>query len=252
MKKLYNSIEEVIQELNIIHNFKYSYRGLKETLMAKKVKIICPIHGEFEQFLSSHFQGKGCKLCANTLNQEKRKKGKELFTIESQKQHNFKYDYSLVEYKNNSTKVKIICPIHGIFEQTPKEHVKSKIGCKKCFHEFYCSFSKEKWIARCNKNYKGLAIFYIIKCFNEDEEFYKIGITSKSVKQRYKGIKNMPYNYEIIHEYTDQAELIYDLEKFFHKHLKKFKYNPLISFGGSSQECFTTTTSQVARRRNTT
>lgn len=48
MKKLYNSIEEVIQELNIIHNFKYSYRGLKETLMAKKVKIICPIHGEFE------------------------------------------------------------------------------------------------------------------------------------------------------------------------------------------------------------
>ena len=35
MKKLYHSIEEVIKELNIIHNFKYSYTELKETLMAK-------------------------------------------------------------------------------------------------------------------------------------------------------------------------------------------------------------------------
>ena len=31
---------------------------------------------------------------------------------------NSKYDYSLVEYKNNKKKVKIICGKHGIFEQT--------------------------------------------------------------------------------------------------------------------------------------
>ena len=30
--------------------------------------------------------------------------------------HNNFYDYSLVEYKNQKTKIKIICPIHGIFE----------------------------------------------------------------------------------------------------------------------------------------
>jgi len=29
--------------------------------------------------------------------------------------HNNFYDYSLVEYINNRTKIKIICPIHGIF-----------------------------------------------------------------------------------------------------------------------------------------
>ena len=29
--------------------------------------------------------------------------------------HNNKYDYSKVEYKDNRTKVCIICPIHGEF-----------------------------------------------------------------------------------------------------------------------------------------
>lgn len=44
--------------------------------------------------------------------------------------HNNFYDYSLVEYKNQKTKVKIICPIHGIFKQTPDSHKKN--GCPEC------------------------------------------------------------------------------------------------------------------------
>lgn len=43
-----------------------------------------------------------------------------------------KYDYSKVEYKNMQTGVKIICPIHGEFKQTPISHLKSETGCKKC------------------------------------------------------------------------------------------------------------------------
>lgn len=44
--------------------------------------------------------------------------------------HNFYYDYSLVFYKNAHTKIKIICPKHGIFEQTPINH--KRYGCRKC------------------------------------------------------------------------------------------------------------------------
>ena len=47
------------------------------------------------------------------------------------KKHGSVYDYSLVEYVNNITKIKILCPIHGIFEQTPSVHYVS--GCPKCF-----------------------------------------------------------------------------------------------------------------------
>lgn len=53
--------------------------------------------------------------------------------IEKAKQiHGNKYDYSLVDYKNNSTKVKIICPVHGIFEQEPRVHINNKSGCPEC------------------------------------------------------------------------------------------------------------------------
>jgi hypothetical protein len=45
--------------------------------------------------------------------------------------HSNKYDYSLVEYTNSSTKVEIICKEHGIFEQTPIKHTTGR-GCQKC------------------------------------------------------------------------------------------------------------------------
>ena len=52
--------------------------------------------------------------------------------IEKAKQiHGDKYDYSLTEYKSNKKKVKIICPIHGVFEQRPLNHLQG-CGCIKC------------------------------------------------------------------------------------------------------------------------
>lgn len=45
--------------------------------------------------------------------------------------HGNKYDYSLAKYVNAKTKIIIICPIHGRFEQIPDDHVRGK-GCKDC------------------------------------------------------------------------------------------------------------------------
>lgn len=45
--------------------------------------------------------------------------------------HGDKYDYSKVNYENRSTKVCVICPIHGEFWQTPEAHL-HKQGCPKC------------------------------------------------------------------------------------------------------------------------
>jgi len=36
--------------------------------------------------------------------------------------HGDRYDYSKVEYKHVMTKVTIICPVHGDFNQTPNSH----------------------------------------------------------------------------------------------------------------------------------
>lgn len=53
------------------------------------------------------------------------------FRQEAIAKHGSKYDYSLVEYKGCHEKVKIICPQHGVFEQSPNVH-KSGCGCPEC------------------------------------------------------------------------------------------------------------------------
>jgi len=53
------------------------------------------------------------------------------FIQRSQKIHGDKYDYSLVEYKNSKLKVDIMCPDHGVFEQTPDTHLNGS-GCRAC------------------------------------------------------------------------------------------------------------------------
>ena len=60
-----------------------------------------------------------------------KKKTKEEFIKEADIIHNYKYNYSKINYINNKTKVCIICPEHGEFWQTPANHLKGA-NCPKC------------------------------------------------------------------------------------------------------------------------
>lgn len=85
-----------------------------------------------------------------------------------------RYDYSLVKYDKQKSKVKIICKKHGIFEQSPDTHKKG-IGCFKCSVEKR-TFSKEyvmSWLEENNydesssfelKEYKGSLSKIIVTC----------------------------------------------------------------------------------------
>ena len=46
--------------------------------------------------------------------------------------HGDRYDYSKVAYKNGLTKVTIICPEHGEFQQQAQSHIHLKQGCPVC------------------------------------------------------------------------------------------------------------------------
>lgn len=55
------------------------------------------------------------------------------FIEKANKIHNNKYDYSLVDYKNNRTLIKIRCKNHDfIFSQRPYNHIKGEKGCVYC------------------------------------------------------------------------------------------------------------------------
>jgi very-short-patch-repair endonuclease len=46
--------------------------------------------------------------------------------------HGNEYDYSLVKFKNSSTKIKIKCSIHGVFEVLPQSHANTNGKGAKC------------------------------------------------------------------------------------------------------------------------
>ena len=56
--------EEFIRKAIEVHGNKYDYSKLEYKDAFKKVTIICPIHGEFEQVPSSHLIGFGCAKCS--------------------------------------------------------------------------------------------------------------------------------------------------------------------------------------------
>lgn len=122
------STENFVSKARTIHGNLYDYSLVEYGNNDTKVKIICSLHGMFEQRPRNHIVGKaGCPRCSKT----KRLTSDE-FIQRSKEIHGEKYDYSLVQYINSTTKVKIICPTHGIWEVQPKAHTLSKNGCPKC------------------------------------------------------------------------------------------------------------------------
>jgi len=75
--------------------------------------------------------------------------------------HGDKYDYSLVEYKGCNEKVKIICPTHGIFEQTARNHYRGS-GCPKC-RESHGARATRKFLISNKINFKAEHIFETCK-----------------------------------------------------------------------------------------
>ena len=113
------------------HGDKYDYSLVDYQKSNIKIKIICPEHGIFEQYPYSHIRGKGCSKCSHKKTANILTCSLDEFILKSKKKHGDKYDYSLVDYVNSHTKVKIICKEHGEFKQLPYDHI-SNHGCEKC------------------------------------------------------------------------------------------------------------------------
>jgi very-short-patch-repair endonuclease len=137
-----------LEKTKEIHNDYYTY-GNNYSNARTNMTIMCPIHGEFQQRPDNHLQGKGCKLCGIDKLKILFTKSKEQFVNESNIIHNNKYDYSESEYINDSTKLTIICSIHGQFRQSPNDHLHGS-GCLKC--------KGKKFSASMNRKYSKIFI----------------------------------------------------------------------------------------------
>jgi very-short-patch-repair endonuclease/predicted heme/steroid binding protein len=126
--------KDFLKKCLLRHGDKYDYSLVEYKGMNKKIKII--YNGEiYEQRASAHLYLGHCEKVI-------KKKTTDEFIIEANEIHNFRYNYSKVNYENNQKKVKIICNSHGEFQQVPSSHL-SGAGCPSC-----CESKGEKKIAK--------------------------------------------------------------------------------------------------------
>jgi len=161
--------DEFIEKAVSIHGYKYDYSRIDYENNHSKLKIICKTHGEFEISGNKHIQSiQGCQKCSNEKASKRNRFTVEEFIDKANIIHGFKYGYSSVRYKNNRCKIKITCKIHGYFMQTAGDHLSGR-GCQSC----------AKYGFDDNKP----AILYYLSI--NSGQAYKIGITNKTVEQRF-------------------------------------------------------------------
>lgn len=114
-----------VEKAKDVHGNIYDYSKVNYTGNKSKVIINCNKHGDFEQKPNQHLNGNGCPKCAGVGRTTKD------FINDASEKHDDKYDYSKTIYKRYDTPIKIICPIHGEFEQKPYIHLMGS-GCQKC------------------------------------------------------------------------------------------------------------------------
>jgi len=112
------------------HGKKYGYELVEYTKSmntTSKVPIICTEHGIFEQKISHHMNGVGCRECQNA----KMRRTLPEFIKESNEKHHNKYGYDNFVYIKDGKRGEIICPEHGSFYQSPANHLSGR-GCPVC------------------------------------------------------------------------------------------------------------------------
>jgi hypothetical protein len=110
-----------------VHGDLYDYSLAIYMDSLTKIKVICKQHGIFEQKPHDHMSGKGCRRCATITCFED-------FLGLAYKIHGDFYCYSEVKFKSSKKKVKINCPKHGYFLQTPYFHARGH-RCPKCAND---------------------------------------------------------------------------------------------------------------------
>lgn len=161
------------------------------------------------------------------------------YTIDNLKlwiiKNNLPYKVLSEGYVGTLDNVLFNCPIHGDFEKEISYFVHKRQFCSKCANNGIYNINKaeqnkQKW-EQVN------AKVYVLKIYDGQEEFYKIGITTREIKVRFSKL-SQKYKYEVLKIYELSLYDAVYLEKELHDKHGLFSYAPLKDIGGGHTECF--------------
>lgn len=143
-----SNTKEFIEKSKRVHDDKFDYSLTEYVKSNINVKIICKIHGIFDQLPNNHLRKYGCYKCSG-----KYQLTTDDFIKKAKIIHNSFYKYDNVNYINMKIKVNIECPKHGMFNQKPSNHLQG-LGCKKCGGNHIPN--NEEFIEKANKVHNSL------------------------------------------------------------------------------------------------
>jgi len=236
-----NNTKYFIEKAIKIHGDKYKYDKSVYTMAINSVIITCLVHGDFEQVANTHLCGAGCFKCGKDKITKMYKHSTKQFLKLAKDVHGDTYTYDSINYINRHIHIDIGCKEHGVFSQSPNVHLKGS-GCPLCANikrgeSGFSGWSRSDWVNCANGR---VCELYLIRCWNDEECFYKVGITFQTVRRRFraKSSRGMPYEYNVVKIVSSEdCDYIHRLEHRFKRRFKKYKYFPKLSFGGET-ECF--------------
>ena len=239
MPYISSSLDKLSFVRNILLDNSEDYKnGRYEVINYDKGKVFLKDkYGECRVALSELINNQNYTINASTNKNE-------YFINRAMEIHGNTYDYSLVNYISAHTKISINCDLHGIFTQSPDKHLQGR-GCNLCGRIrigesmvknpngwSYTNWQKSAESSLRFESYK----VYILKCSDENEEFYKIGKTYCTLDYRFYCNK-MPYLYEVVNTTEGDSRYISELETQLLNAHKAYQYIPLKLFNGRN-ECF--------------
>lgn len=125
--------QDLIQYVNNKCSFQLENEDFEYINNTQKINCICHKkdkygneHGNFTIKIRDLKIGHGCPKCGGSIH-----KTNEEFLRECYEIHGDKYQY-LDKYVDWKTKLRIVCPEHGIFYMSPNKHISRRQGCPLC------------------------------------------------------------------------------------------------------------------------
>ena len=115
---------------NRVRNPNYDFSNTNFIDLNTHIEVVCIFHGLFKILPKNMlYKDEGCKFCGSEKMAKSKSLTKQDFIKKAEKLFPNLFDYSLVNYKNNKTKIKIICKKCGkIIDIFPNNFLNGKFN----------------------------------------------------------------------------------------------------------------------------
>ena len=219
------TVEEFIREARDRHGDYYDYSKVEYKEAHKKVVIICPVHGDFEQTPNNHLRGEGCSKCGRLRIKQKLAFSQEEWVATIAKVNpNIEVLGKIV---NGITKVPCRCKMCGHRWPVTPNNLQREHGCPKCAQKGFLSHEQGNLYTMVDD----LEIPTLMKIgVSVDAEKRKDNVL-KSARKAGAGISDL----YVIKTWEGSTNHIHALEKAMHKALSQYKINFPVKFDGCQE-----------------